>query len=52
MTLKEKIKRDELIETITWFLDEYRDQVKTKHLTQIENIIEKHYGNQISKDWL
>jgi len=43
--------RNSLIDTITWFLDEYRDQVNLKHLDQMVNIIESNYGDRIAKDW-
>lgn len=44
--------RKSLIETITWFLDEYRENVKVKDLVKMEKIIENNYGDQIAKDWL
>lgn len=49
---KVKKHRESLIETITWFLDEYRENVKVKDLQKMLDVIEDNYGDQIAKDWL
>lgn len=44
-------KKQSLIDTVTWFLDEYRDEVSIKHLNLLVNIIEDNYGAKIAQDW-
>ena len=52
MKIHKEKRRVSLIGTITWFLDEYRENIKIRHLVEMENIIENNYGDKIAKDWL
>ena len=52
MKIQKEKRRVSLIGTITWFLDEYRENIKIRHLVEMENIIENNYGDKIAKDWL